>query len=215
MQEITTPPLKKYGAAVTLVGAVITIAGVSYIVRHPLADAASTSEGGLNLVVTENPEAAREAFLAAYTVFMHARCVNCHPIGDAPLQGDSSVAHAQNVQRGPDGRGKYALKCANCHQDSNLPGKYMPPGAPNWHLPPPEMKMVFEGKSAAELCEQLKDPARNGGKTVEQILEHVTHDALVLWGWDPGDGRTKPAMSHEEFAAKMKAWVENGAACPE
>ena len=74
---------------------------------------------------------ARAAFLAAYPVFMHPRCMNCHPAGDVPLQGDDSHPHAQNVKRGPDGRGKYALKCANCHQQSNLPGENMPPGNPN------------------------------------------------------------------------------------
>ncbi|HEX9129149.1 MAG TPA: hypothetical protein VF850_08315 [Gemmatimonadaceae bacterium] len=30
---------------------------------------------------------AREAFRAAYTVLMHPRCMNCHPAGQAPLQG--------------------------------------------------------------------------------------------------------------------------------
>lgn len=213
--ETPAPRGRKYGTIVMLFGTLIAVAGVTYIVRNPPADASSEPGAATKLVITENPDAAREAFLAAYTVFMHARCVNCHPVGDAPLQGDQSVTHSQNVQRGVDGRGKFALKCANCHQDTNLPGQYMPPGAPGWHLPPENMKMVFQGKSAAELCAQLKDPAQNGGKTIEQILEHVTHDALVLWGWNPGDGRSKPPMSHEEFVAKMKAWVENGAACPE
>jgi len=55
----------------------------------------------------------RAAFLAAYPVFMHPRCMNCHPKGDAPLQGEDSHIHAQNVQRGPDGKGLFALKCAN------------------------------------------------------------------------------------------------------
>lgn len=164
---------------------------------------------------TTDAAAAKEAFLAAYTVFMHARCVNCHPMGDAPLQGDHGEPHAQNVKRGKDGKGKYALKCSNCHQDTNTPGENMPPGTPAWHLPPPEMKMVFEGLSPGELCRQLKDPALNGGKTLEQLITHVSEDKLVLWGWEPGDGRSKPPMSHEEFVRKVRAWVENGAACPD
>jgi hypothetical protein len=159
--------------------------------------------------------ASREAFLAAYKVFMSPRCMNCHPAGDAPLQGDDSHIHSQNVQRGPDGKGKFALKCANCHQDANLPGENMPPGNPNWHLPPPETRMVFQGKSPAELARALKDPKLNGGKTLEQLLKHVTEDKLVLAGWDPGDGRAKPPLTHEEFAQKMREWIEKGAAVPE
>jgi hypothetical protein len=158
---------------------------------------------------------AREAFLAAYKVFMHPRCMNCHPAGDVPLQGDDSHLHAQNVKRGPDGTGKYALKCANCHQPANLPGENMPPGNPNWHLPPPEMRMVFQGKTPGELARQLKDPRQNGGKTLEQLMHHISEDRLVLGGWDPGDGRTKPPLSHPEFVRRMREWVERGAAYPE
>jgi hypothetical protein len=158
---------------------------------------------------------AREAFLAAYPVFMHPRCMNCHPVGDVPLQGDDSRPHAQNVKRGPDGKGKYALKCANCHQEANLAGENMPPGNPNWHLPPPETPMVFQGKSPGELARQLKDPKQNGNKTLEDLLKHVSEDQLVLGGWDPGDGRTRPPLTHEEFVQKMRAWVEKGAAAPE
>jgi hypothetical protein len=158
---------------------------------------------------------AREAFLAASTVFMHPRCMNCHPEGDVPLQGDDGRPHAQNVKRGAGGRGRYALKCANCHQDANLPGDNMPPGNPSWHLSPPGMRMVFQGKTPGELARQLKDPKQNGGKTLEQLIDHVAEDPLVLWGWDPGDGRTRPPLSHAEFVRRMREWVDKGAASPE
>ena len=160
--------------------------------------------------------ASRAAFLAAYPVFMHPRCMNCHPNGDAPLQGEDSHPHLQNVKRGPDGKGLYALKCGNCHQNQNLAGEGMPPGHPEWHLPPANMRMVFQGKSPAELARQLKDPKLNGGKTLEEILKHVSEDSLVRQsGWNPADGKSKPALSHEELAAKMREWIEKGAAVPE
>src|ERR1051326_6131327 len=53
---------------------------------------------------------ARAAFGDVYKVLMSPRCMNCHPAGDAPLQGDDSHVHLQNVMRGADGKGKYALK---------------------------------------------------------------------------------------------------------
>lgn len=158
---------------------------------------------------------ADSAFARVYPVFMHSRCVNCHPAGDAPLQGDQGLVHAQNVQRGPDGKGLFALKCAACHQASNTEGLHMPPGNPNWHLPPADMPMVFEGRSARELAAQLKDPKLNGGKTLAQILHHVEEDGLVKGCWNPGDGRTKPPVSHADFAKAFREWVESGAALPE
>jgi hypothetical protein len=172
-------------------------------------------EPGVARPVEKDDAAARAAFQDVYKVLMHPRCMNCHPSGDIPLQGDDSHLHAQNIKRGDDGKGKYALKCANCHQDANLPGENMPPGNPNWHLPTKAMPLVFQGKSPRELADQLKDPKRNGGKSLEQLLDHVEHDKLVLWGWEPGDDRTKPPLSHAEFAKRFREWVEKGAASPE
>ncbi|HJZ57235.1 MAG TPA: hypothetical protein VKE74_19860, partial [Gemmataceae bacterium] len=108
-----------------------------------------------------------------------------------------------------------ALKCANCHQATNLPGENMPPGNPNWHLPPADMPMVFQDKTPGELARQLKDPKQNGGKTLEQILHHVEEDKLVTGSWDPGDGRTKPPLTHAEFVQKMREWVAKGAPEPQ
>jgi hypothetical protein len=163
---------------------------------------------------TVTAEESAAAFLEAYKVFMHPRCMNCHPKGDGPLQGDDSHPHLQLVKRGPDGKGKYAMKCGACHQDHNLPGENMPPGNPNWHLLTPEMPMVFEGKSPRELALQMVDPKQNGGKSLEALFHHVAEDSLVLWGWDPGEGRTKPPLTHEEFTTAMRTWIDGGAVAP-
>jgi hypothetical protein len=161
-----------------------------------------------------NDAGARDAFLAAYPVFMHPRCMNCHPVGDVPLQGEDSHLHAQSVKRGADGQGKYGMKCGACHQLTNLPGANMPPGVAHWHMPPPTMRMVFEGKSPGDLCRQLKDPQQNGGRTIEVAIEHLDADPLVFWGWAPGEGRSIPPLSHAEFVQKMHDWIAKGAACP-
>jgi len=160
-------------------------------------------------------QASQQAFLDVYKVLMSPRCMNCHPAGDIPLQGDDSHLHTMNVQRGVDGRGMYALKCANCHQPQNTPGLNMPPGNGNWHLPAANMKLVFEGRTPKQLAMQLKDPKQNGGKTLEQLYHHVAEDALVLWGWNPGDGRTLPPLDHDEFTKAFRSWIDNGAAIPE
>src|SRR5713226_935300 len=115
---------------------------------------------------------ARAAFLAAYPVLMHPRCMHCHPAGDIPLQGDDGHPHSQGVKRGPDGEGKYGMKCSACHQNTNLSGANMPPGVSSkWHMPPANMRMVFEGKSAGALCQQLKNRRLNGGKTIAGAIE--------------------------------------------
>lgn len=157
----------------------------------------------------------KAAFLQVYRVLKSPRCQNCHPAGDAPLQGDDSHVHIQNVKRGPDGHGVSAMRCSACHQDRNLAGAHIPPGNPKWGLPAPDHKMVFVGRSPGALCRQLKDPKQNGGRSLEQLFDHVAHDDLVGWGWNPGDGRSLPPLSREETADAMRTWIAGGAACPE
>lgn len=163
----------------------------------------------------KDAEKSKAAFKAAYPVFMHPRCMNCHPAGAAPLQGDDSHPHLQGVKRGPKGEGLYALRCANCHQPANLAGLNMPPGSSPWHMLPADKPQVFEGKSAAELARQLKDPTQNGGKDLEQVYHHIAEDKLVGWGWNPGEGRTKPPLEREEFARLIREWIDNGAEIPD
>ena len=57
------------------------------------------------------------AFETVRSVLQHPRCQNCHPRGDAPLQGDDSHPHIQNVQRGPDGKGMVAMPDINIHEE--------------------------------------------------------------------------------------------------
>jgi hypothetical protein len=147
-------------------------------------------------------------------VLQHPRCRNCHPAGEVPLQYDAGLEHGQMVTRGADGKGAPGMECGTCHGTSNPPASYgprVPPGAPNWHLPPAKTPMVFEGRSSAELAKTLADPAQNGGKSLEQMLEHVASDPLVLWGWNPGGDRAPVPVAHEEFVRAFRAWVAAGA----
>jgi hypothetical protein len=85
---------------------------------------------------TTAPAAADRALFTAFVpVLRHPRCMNCHTRGDFPRQGDDGHPHAMNVRRGPDGHGVTAEKCSTCHQDHNLVGAHLPPGAPSWGLP--------------------------------------------------------------------------------
>jgi hypothetical protein len=154
-----------------------------------------------------------KAFMEVYKVLMSPRCMNCHPSGDVPLNGDDSHLHNMTPQRGKDGKGISAMKCSNCHQPTNIEGLNKPPGHPNWHLPPADMKMVFEGRTPNQLAKQLLNPKTNGNKTLQQLIEHAD-DGLVKAGWNPGEGRTVPPLSHQEFKKAWIAWIKNGAFAP-
>jgi len=153
-------------------------------------------------------------FVEFVSVLRHPRCMNCHSHGDFPRQGDDGHPHTMNVRRGPEGHGVTAVKCSTCHQDHNLAGAHMPPGAPSWGLPPPSTPMIWEGLSDAQICRSIKDPKQNKNRNLDQLVEHLTEDKLVMWGWNPGEGRNPVPMSHDEFAAKVKQWRAAGAPCP-
>jgi cytochrome c5 len=149
-----------------------------------------------------------------YGVLENPRCMNCHPAGNSPLQGDDSHVHAQFVTRGADGQGAVGMRCETCHQTRNLDAPHLPPGAADWHLPKPETPLVFQGKTSGELCRQLRDPTKNGGRTPQQLVEHM-ETPLVLWGWAPGPGRAAIPTPHDEFMKALKTWIDGGCGCPE
>lgn len=91
------------------------------------------------------------AFEFILPVLRHPRCMNCHSSGDFPRQGDDRHPHSMHIRRGADGRGANTVKCSTCHQDHNLAGAHMPPGAPGWHLPPPDEPMIWEGDRPAAM----------------------------------------------------------------
>ncbi|MGB3775745.1 MAG: hypothetical protein WA951_10855 [Leeuwenhoekiella sp.] len=155
----------------------------------------------------------KEAFKKVYSVLMHPRCMNCHPKGDVPLQGDDSHIHNMLPQRGKDGMGITAMKCTNCHGAEGVPGEHTPPGNPHWKLPPADMKMVFQGKNAHELALQLVNPDKNGHKDMEALREHA-EDTLVKSGWNMGGDRELPPLSYEEFKEVWYTWIDNGAYAP-
>jgi hypothetical protein len=150
-------------------------------------------------------------FLEVAKVLQSPRCQNCHPAGDTPLHGDGGAKHSMNVSRLGTTAG---LQCTTCHRSENQPEEHSPPGVAGWHMPSAQIPMVFEGLTPAELCSRLKDPKHNGGRTPETLADHMDHDALVLWAWNPGPGRTKPPLTHEALMTHVNAWVKAGAPCP-
>ena len=173
----------------------------------------STIRTAKNEILNKDSLESVRAFMDVYKVLMSPRCMNCHPAGDVPLQGDNSQLHTMLPRRGKDGKGIYAMKCANCHQPTNLEGVNMPPGHPDWHLPPSNMKMVFQRRTPEQLAKQLVNPKTNGNKTLKQLMEHAD-DGLVKIGWEMGDGRSAPPLSHEEFKKAWITWIEKGAYAP-
>jgi hypothetical protein len=156
-------------------------------------------------------ERSRALFVEAGKVIQHPRCLNCHPSGQRPTQGKDMHPHLPMVVRGADDLGAVGMRCTTCHQAANFEPAGVP-GHPQWHVAP--QSMAWQTMSLGRICEQIKDPKRNGGKTLAQIHEHVAHDSLVGWGWSPGANREPAPGTQAQFGALIAAWIASGAACP-
>lgn len=156
-------------------------------------------------------------FVEAGKVLQSPRCLNCHPVERMPTQGDDLHPHVPMMPAGAEDHGVPGLPCATCHRDRNVDtlGQSIEtiPGAPHWGLAP--ASMAWQGLSVGEICEQLKDPARNGGRSLEDIRTHTATDPLVAWGWEPGGGRVPAPGTQARFGELIAAWIETGASCPE
>jgi len=161
--------------------------------------------------IDDPAERARALFTEAGRVLQHPRCVNCHPVGERPTQGQDEHPHSPPVFRGADDRGATGLRCTTCHQAANYDVSGVP-GHPEWHVAP--RAMAWQHQSLGAICEQIKDPRRNGGKSLAQIHEHMAHDSLVGWGWAPGGKREPAPGTQAQLGALIDAWIQAGAACP-
>ena len=194
------------GASVTLAGALLAA----------VATTGAAQDDGLRPpsafdTITDQTARSVALFEEAGKVIQHPRCVNCHPAGDRPLQGDDSHPHVPWVRRGEADFGVAGMTCNTCHQQRNVDHAGVP-GNPAWHLAP--IEMAWHGKALGEICAQIKNPERNGGKTLAELHEHMAEDSLVGWGWAPGAGRTPAPGTQETFGQLIEAWIESGAACP-
>ncbi len=166
---------------------------------------------------SENTQNGVELWGKIHEVFSHPRCSNCHvpednrPRWSGPSYGKTQF-HGMNVNGGASRIGAESILCSTCHgkQNSDLP--HGPPGAEIWLLAPVEM--TWWEKTSLEICEQIKDPMRNGGRDLKQVAEHIEKDHLVHWGWNPGVGREPAPYSAAELVTFILDWNEQGAPCP-
>lgn len=152
-----------------------------------------------------------EYFEQATRVFQSPRCLNCHPAGDQPTQGNDMHKHIMNVQRGPDDHGAVGMKCATCHGTENIKNSGVP-GAEKWALAP--RSMAWQGLTKSELCRLFKDEKKTH-MTMAQFITHNAEDKLVRWAWNPGEGREPAPGTQKQFGENVANWIKTGAHCPD
>jgi len=180
---------------------------------NPLKWCAVIALGVMPPLAAADDQQARSAalFAQAGKVIQSPRCLNCHPVERRPTQGDDSHAHVPPMQERAPG-----MPCASCHGNQTVATLSSSiasiPGHPQWGLAP--ASMAWQGKSLEEICAQIKDGARNGGRSLAQIQEHMATDSLVGWAWHPGEGREPAPGTQRQFGALIQAWIASGAHCP-
>jgi len=181
---------------------------------------------GENVTIAPPEAATVEEGLAAfdriYEVASHPRCSNCHvgpdniPMWSGPTYGDSPRPHGMNVNAGESRIGAETLLCSTCHAYSerlNDQPHAAPQVAMTWMLPPSEA--AWFGATPVEICTQLRDPERNGGRDMLAIAAHLDHDLILHWAWNPGGGREPAPYSLQEHVDDILIWGVAGMPCPE
>ena len=190
--------------------------------------AATAEETGITISPPEPGSVSREdgraAFDRIHEVVTHPRCANCHVGSDnVPMWYGGAAGpaqpHGMNVNAGESRIGAETLPCATCHRVSeNLESDpHAPPHAGlEWRLAPVEFEWF--GKSPAEICAQLSDPERTGGRDYLALVDHLVEDAghrgFVLWGWQPGGGREPAPYTLQGHVNDVLAWGAAGLPCP-
>ena len=146
-------------------------------------------------------------------VLTHPRCLNCHPAGDRPRQGDEGRPHQPPVRaRRRRAWAVDAMRCTICHQKANFePGRM--PGHSG--VAPRAARDGLAGQDARRDLRADQGPrAQRRPKSFADLIHHIGDDTLVGWAWEPGFGRTPAPGTQAEAGALVEAWVKTGAACP-
>lgn len=170
-------------------------------------------------------EVGLEAWSRIYEVTSHPRCSNCHtgpsdrPMWSGPSYGEPRQ-HGMNIQAGESRMGIETLQCATCHttkdenwSNANAMAHSAPRVAMAWALAPPEAHWF--GRSSEEICAQLRDPDLNGGRDMLALAEHLDHDLILHWAWEPGGGREAAPYSLQEHVDDILQWGTAGMPCPQ
>lgn len=160
-----------------------------------------------------------------YQVVSHPRCANCHvgednlPMWSGPGYGEARP-HGMNISAGDSRIGAETLLCATCHVTADTldsPPHAAPHAMIDWQLAPVEM--AWFGLTSAQICAQLSDPDRNGGRDWVALAEHLRDDAahggFVAWGFAPGGGREPAPGDLQSHIDDVLKWGAAGQPCPE
>ncbi len=159
------------------------------------------------------------AWARIYEVASHPRCSNCHvgadnlPMWSGPSYGETRP-HGMNINAGDSRIGAETILCSTCHaarEGLNDVPHAAPQVAMTWQLAPVEAEWF--GKSSVEVCNQLRDPERNGGRDHLELASHLDHDLILHWAWNPGGGRDPAPYSLQEHVNDVLAWGVAGFPC--
>ena len=93
--------------------AALTLSGLTgYAASQPASNTLASPDSFASIADTDARSAA--IFTELGKVLTHPRCMNCHPAGDRPRQGDVRPLHQPPVERGEDGFGLPAMRCSIC-----------------------------------------------------------------------------------------------------
>ena len=190
--------------------------------------ALAEGEHGLDLSAlpepgTVAPEDGLAAWDSIHAVLTHPRCLNCHvgadnvPLWGTPRNPTASTAwRSTRATAGSGPRVCRATPATRLRRGPNTVPHAAPQTGMDWRLAPVEFQ--WTDRTSAEICAQMRDPDRNGGRDAAGLIEHILHDAeligFITWSFDPGAGRDPAPGSLQAHLEDMAIWTAAGMPCP-
>lgn len=127
--------------------------------------------------------------------FQHDRCLQCHQFNSTKNNGRAFASH------------KSRYLCSQCH-NPGITGI----GRNDWMAPDASLDQT--GMSAKATCQLMK---RSMGNDNRKILEHLLHDARIIWalksGMTPGGKKDTVPGGLAEWERDVRAWAADGMLC--
>ena len=125
-------------------------------------------------------------------VLTHPRCMNCHPAGEIRCRARTvtNICRRRGAKTSLQVRSAPPARLVTTTRTSQSPRPPPTKASPAIRAGASRRcRWLWQGKSIGDICRQVKDVSRNGGRDLALLQEHIAKDDLVAWGSNPGPGR--------------------------
>ena len=185
---------------------------------HLEAQPEGPAPGRLVRVIADQAERSRALFNEVAKVVTHPRCMNCHPAGEHPTQGNDQHEHMPPTCAARPASASPGVLLGLPHREELHAGRHRRDATRAFRAirAGSSRRSRWRGRASrsARSASSSRTRSATAARSLALLHEHFAKDDLVAWGWAPGEGREPAPGTQQQLGELAQAWIDTGAECP-